>query len=122
MDSIVIKNISEKDLNDVVRLENTIWTEGTRATKDKFESRLRIFPQGFFLAYINGELIGVSTSETIQYDPSDPSSTPKSKPTSSPTPLPTKSPSLQPTLIPTPESSLIPEIVLRRYPDILRQR
>ena len=72
MDSIIIKNISKKDLNDVVRLENTIWTEGTRATKDKFESRLRIFPQGFFLAYINGELIGVSTSEIIKYDTLNP--------------------------------------------------
>ena len=72
MDSIVIKNIIGKDLNDVVRLENAIWPEGTRATKDKFESRLRIFPQGFFLAYINGELIGVSTSEIIKYDPLNP--------------------------------------------------
>lgn len=72
MDSIVIRNINERDLNDVVRLENAIWPEGTRATKDKFESRLRIFPQGFFLAYTNGELIGVSTSEIIKYDPLNP--------------------------------------------------
>jgi len=72
MDSIVIRNASEIDLEDVVGLENEIWPEGTRAPREKFESRLKIFPEGFFLAYLNGELIGVSTSEIISYNPLNP--------------------------------------------------
>lgn len=65
---IKIRNAQEEDLDAIVELENTIWPEGTRASKEKFESRLKIFPKGFFLAYRNGGLIGVSTSETINYD------------------------------------------------------
>jgi len=72
MDEITIRKANEKDLDAIVSLENEIWPEGTRATRDKFESRLRIFPQGFFLVYKNGEIIGVSTSEIINYDPSNP--------------------------------------------------
>ena len=69
---INIRNAKKQDLNDVVRLENEIWPEGTRATKDKFESRLKIFPQGFFLALADKDIIGVSTSEIINYDLKNP--------------------------------------------------
>jgi len=71
-ENIKIKNAEEKDLDSVVELENAIWPEGIRASREKFESRLEIFPQGFFLAYKNRELIGVSTSEIITYDPDHP--------------------------------------------------
>jgi len=71
-DKITIRNAREQDLNEIVELENEIWPEGTRATRDKFESRLKIFQQGFFLAYKNGKIIGASTSEKIDYYPSNP--------------------------------------------------
>lgn len=69
---IEIKNAHIKDLDLIVRLENSIWPEGTRATADKFKKRLEIFPKGFFLASKNGSLIGASTSEVIYYDPKNP--------------------------------------------------
>ena len=72
MDEIITRNAEKKDLNEIVQLENEIWPEGTRATRNKFESRLRIFPQGFFLAYKNNQLIGVSTAEIIEYDEKNP--------------------------------------------------
>ena len=67
-----IRNAEIKDLDEIVKLENQIWPEGTRANKEKFESRLKIFPQGFFLALKNGKLIGTSTSEIIFYNPKNP--------------------------------------------------
>jgi len=67
-----IRNTREDELDKVVKLENTIWPEGTRASREKFENRLRIFPQGFFSAFRNNEMIGVSTSEIINYDPQNP--------------------------------------------------
>ncbi len=72
MEEIIIRNAKEKDLDDIVALENEIWPEGTRASRDKFEKRLRIFPEGFFVAYKNKEMIGVSTSERINYEHSNP--------------------------------------------------
>ena len=47
-DKIEIRNAHIKDLDSTVRLENSIWPEGTRATADKFKKRLEIFPKGFF--------------------------------------------------------------------------
>ena len=58
----------EEDLDEVARLEDKIWPEGTRAPLEKFESRLKIFPEGFLLAYSDGILIGASTSQIIEYD------------------------------------------------------
>ena len=65
---IEVRRAREKDLDDVITLENKVWPPGTRSPREKFESRLRIFPEGFFLAYKEGSLIGVSTSQIIKYD------------------------------------------------------
>lgn len=64
---ITIRNAQETDLNQIIELEKSIWPEGIRASKEKFASRIKIFPEGFFLAYKNGQLVGVSTSEIISY-------------------------------------------------------
>ncbi|MEK6825653.1 MAG: hypothetical protein AABY00_02615 [Nanoarchaeota archaeon] len=72
MDYISIRSATPKDLPAIVELENTIWPEGTRAPKEKFESRLAVFPEGFFLAFKNNQLIGASTSEIIDYAPTSP--------------------------------------------------
>ena len=65
---IKIRNAKKNDLDEIVMLEDRIWAEGIRADKRKFESRLKIFPEGFFLAFNNDKLIGFSTSEIINYD------------------------------------------------------
>lgn len=72
MDEISIIKASTIYLEALVGLENKIWPEGTRASKEKFEKRLRVFPEGFFLAVKNNILIGASTSEIIQYDTLNP--------------------------------------------------
>jgi len=67
---IKIRNAKEGDLEEVIRLENKIWEKEIRANKTKFKSRLDIFQKGFFLAFKDEELIGVSTSEIIDYNSS----------------------------------------------------
>jgi hypothetical protein len=69
---IEIRKCTPEDLDAVAGLESQIWPEGTRAPRDKFASRLEVFPEGFFLAYNGDELIGASTSEIINYDPANP--------------------------------------------------
>lgn len=66
---ILIRKVEYDDLSRVVKLENQIWPKGTRASRAKFESRFKLFPQGFFTAFRDQELIGVSTSEIINYNP-----------------------------------------------------
>src|SRR3989338_2682867 len=72
MEGVETRNATFSDLDKVIELENKIWPEGTRAPKEKFESRLRIFPVGFFIAIKEGDVVGVSTSEVINYDSRNP--------------------------------------------------
>jgi len=65
---IKIRNATFKDLDAVMELENAIWSPGTRSPRNKFESRLSRFPEGFFLAYKQDKVIGVSTSQIITYN------------------------------------------------------
>lgn len=71
-ESIEIRNAQKNDLNKIIELENKIWPEGTRASREKFESRFKIFPKGFFVAFKDGQMVGVSTSEIINYDVQNP--------------------------------------------------
>ena len=68
----MVRKMQKEELELVAELENKIWPEGTRASKEKFESRFNLFPQGFFVVYKGNEMIGVSTSEIIVYDPKNP--------------------------------------------------
>lgn len=69
---INVRSAALRDLTEVERLEEKVWPEGTRAPLEKFESRLQIFPKGFLLAYSDGKLVGVSTSQIIDYDKQTP--------------------------------------------------
>lgn len=67
-----IPQIQKQQIDLVMENEEATWPEGTRATRDKFESRAKIFPEGFFLAYESGHPVGVTTSEIINFDPNSP--------------------------------------------------
>lgn len=67
----MVEDMNDKLLDEVIKLENLVWAKGVRADKNKFKSRLKIFPEGFFLAYNQNKLIGVSTSEIIKYNTSN---------------------------------------------------
>ncbi len=66
----MVRNIRPDELDEVLRVEAEAWDESVRAPRERFESRMRIFPQGFFGAYRDGRLIGVSTSQIVR-DPID---------------------------------------------------
>jgi ribosomal protein S18 acetylase RimI-like enzyme len=73
IDNIAIETLSldtkirNKQLNDVMQVEQLAWQEGIQATRDKFECRAEVFPEGFKLAYEDGHPVGVTTSEMIKY-------------------------------------------------------
>lgn len=68
------KNISGSDkdhfLEQVISVEKSAWPSELQATKEKFASRLRIFPDGFFVLKFSGQIKGVTTSLITTYDPS----------------------------------------------------
>lgn len=59
-----------KFLDGVMEVERSAWPPELQATKEKFASRLHIFPEGFFVAMINGKIGGVTTSQITAYDAS----------------------------------------------------
>lgn len=59
-------------LNGLIHLENETWPEGTRASREAFESRINIFPEGVYFYQEHGDFWGLSTS--LITDISDPNS------------------------------------------------
>ena len=65
-----IRNAVEADLDGVMAVEAE-WPEEQRAPREKFESRLERFPEGFFVVEADGGIVAVSTSTLTTYDPDD---------------------------------------------------
>lgn len=64
---IIIKNVTLSELSEVLRVEGEAWPAEIRAEQNKFASRLKIFPSGFIAAYENDHMVGISTSQIINY-------------------------------------------------------
>lgn len=61
--------LDKKDIfiKEVLEVEESAWPAELRASKKKFLSRLAVFPDGFFVALINGKIKGVTTSQITHY-------------------------------------------------------
>lgn len=68
---ILVRNISKDDLDDVLAVEEAAWPEELHANREKFESRLEMFPDGFFGIYVDGKLVGTLTSMLTNTEPSE---------------------------------------------------
>lgn len=66
-EKIMVRQATTDDLDAVMRVEEEAWPAEMRAPREKFESRLRTFPQGFYVTIIDGKIMGVSTSMRFQY-------------------------------------------------------
>lgn len=69
---IEIRNARKEDLDSVLLVEEEAWPEEARAPRTKFEERLKTFPEGFFVAFLNDKIVGATTSQIINYDPKNP--------------------------------------------------
>lgn len=57
-----------EEISGMLRVENEAWPEKMAFTKEHFLSHLVVFPEGIFIAKVDGEIAGVGISEIIQYD------------------------------------------------------
>lgn len=69
---IKIRRVSIKDLDAVTEVEARCFPEEEAATKASFEQRIKTFPESFFVAEIEGKIIGFINgciiNETAIYD------------------------------------------------------
>jgi hypothetical protein len=67
----VIRNAVAEDLDQIMAVEES-WPAGGRAPREKFVARLQRFPQGVFVAELDGRIYATITSCPIRYDPAEP--------------------------------------------------
>lgn len=60
-----VRTLDRADLTVMVSLENVAWPKDVRASEQKFRDRLQTFGRGFLGAWVDGELIGMASSQII---------------------------------------------------------
>jgi ribosomal protein S18 acetylase RimI-like enzyme len=55
---IKIRQVSIEDLNAVTEVESVCFPKAEAATKESFNQRIKTFPESFFIAEVNGKIIG----------------------------------------------------------------
>ncbi|GFZ30012.1 N-acetyltransferase GCN5 [Clostridium zeae] len=55
---IIIRNVSVEDLDAVAEVEMRCFPESEAATRESLEQRIKTFPESFFVAEIDGKIIG----------------------------------------------------------------
>lgn len=63
-----IREATKIDIPGIIRVENAAWPEGMSAREEMFESRIKVFPEGQLVAVERNEIIGVVSTEVINYD------------------------------------------------------
>lgn len=61
-----IRNARKADLPDLVVIENLCFVKEEAATEESFEKRVHFYPDSFFVAEENGELIGLVNGPVIE--------------------------------------------------------
>ena len=65
-----IRNADASDMDAVMAVEAE-WPEEQRATRDKFQSRLERFAEGFLVVEVDDQIVAVATSTLTRYNPAD---------------------------------------------------
>jgi GNAT superfamily N-acetyltransferase len=71
MAKFVISQLTESDLEEIDRVEKSTWPSDWQAPTEKFRARIKKFPQGVFGIFEKGNLVGVTTSMKIDFDPQE---------------------------------------------------
>ena len=75
MVKVKIKQARIEDIKEILIAEEKAWPEKLRATKEQFRSRIETFPEGTLVAIANSSVIGVVSTEIVDYDIKDPIAT-----------------------------------------------
>ncbi|MEI6040092.1 MAG: GNAT family N-acetyltransferase [Candidatus Berkelbacteria bacterium] len=65
---VIRRGATIDDIEGMLRVEKETWSEDQAFTREHFESHLKVFPEGIFIAEVDGEIAGVGVSELLDYD------------------------------------------------------
>ena len=61
-----IRNVKREDLAELLVLEHLCFTKEEAATKEAFEKRIQFIPDSFFVAEVDGVIVGLVNGPVIQ--------------------------------------------------------
>lgn len=65
MDRFTIRNVKMDDLPELVIIENLCFSKEEAATEEALEKRIQLIPDSFFVAEVNGQLIGLVNGPVV---------------------------------------------------------
>ena len=68
MNKLIVRPAQLKDLDEILIVEEEAWPESLRATREQFISRIETFPEGTQVAVADGHVIGVVSTEIVNYN------------------------------------------------------
>ena len=72
MNNVKIRNVTAHDLDACYRVEWRCFPPSQAAPRERIEKRIKVFPEGFFVAELDGSIIGfVNGSSTDKEDVTD---------------------------------------------------
>jgi ribosomal protein S18 acetylase RimI-like enzyme len=66
IDMLKIRNVKREDLPELLVLEHLCFTKEEAATKEAFEKRIQFIPDSFFVAEVDGVIVGLVNGPVIQ--------------------------------------------------------
>ena len=68
MSKIIVRNVQPKDLDDCCVVEASGFSPEEAASRETIQLRIEIFPQGFFVAELDGRIVGLVNSAATNKD------------------------------------------------------
>lgn len=62
---ILVRPLTAKDLDDMVKVEEETWGTELRANRETLSERIKRFPDGFLGCYVDGKLVGMTYGHPI---------------------------------------------------------
>lgn len=68
MDGITVRRVERRDVDACAALERKCYSQLEAATRDYLQKRIEVYPDGFYIAEINGEIVGMVNSGATHKD------------------------------------------------------
>lgn len=72
MAKLEIRHAEKKDIEELVRVDKEAFSNDWFLPREYYEAWLEVFPEGFFVASLGGQLVGYASVEIIQHDINNP--------------------------------------------------
>lgn len=66
--NITVQQANEEELDELLRVDRESWSEELAGSDEMIRSTLKIFPEGYICAYVDGVMAGTMTTMILNFD------------------------------------------------------